>query len=369
MNSKSNKYSTIHYQSYLGLEQLLSAQKMRSEELEETPAHDEMLFIIVHQVYELWFKQVIHELASVIQLFNKEQVGESNIGVAISRLRRVAQIQKLLIEQIHVMQTMTPLDFLEFRNYLFPASGFQSFQFRAIESMMGLENRITYHGQDYKSVFTDDQKIALEQIEKNGSLLKLTASWLDRTPFLKFEEFEFLEQYRIAVDNMVEEEKRAINNSNYLSQEEKEQRIRMTGDSHSYFEEIMNPESYKMRIKEGQSSFSYNAMTSALLINLYRDEPLLHGPFNLLVSLMDIDELLTTWRYRHAQMVMRMLGRKMGTGGSSGHEYLQETAQKHHIFKDLHMISTFLIPRSQLPKLPDYLKRELGFYYSHINQK
>jgi tryptophan 2,3-dioxygenase len=103
------------------------------------------------------------------------------------------------------------------------------------------------------------------------------------------------------------------------------------------------------------------------LINLYRDEPILQMPFNLLMRLVDIDEMLTSWRYRHAQMVLRMLGRKIGTGGSSGYDYLHATAVQHHIFNDLHNISTLLIPRSELPELPATLKRELGFYFSQKN--
>ena len=105
-------------------------------------------------------------------------------------------------------------------------------------------------------------------------------------------------------------------------------------------------------------------MLAALMLNLYNEEPLLQLPYRFLLCLIDIDELLTTWRYRHAQMVLRMLGRKTGTGGSSGHSYLRETAVRHHIFTDLHNISTLLIPRSELPALPPRLVKELGFYYT-----
>jgi tryptophan 2,3-dioxygenase len=110
---------------------------------------------------------------------------------------------------------------------------------------------------------------------------------------------------------------------------------------------------------------SYDATIAALFINLYRDEPILHLPFRLLVTLTEIDEALTTWRYRHAQMVMRMIGNKIGTGGSSGHAYLHKTAEKHHIFKDLHAIATLLIPRSELPELPKHLKEQLDFNFKH----
>ncbi len=89
-------------------------------------------------------------------------------------------------------------------------------------------------------------------------------------------------------------------------------------------------------------------------------------PFRLLAMVMDIEEGFTTWRYRHAQMVLRMIGRKTGTGGSSGHDYLNETAKKHHIFSDLMNISTLLIPRSELPKLPEELRQKLGFYFTAV---
>ena len=152
MKEQDGKYSTIHYQKYLMLDNVLSAQELRSEQLGE-PAHEEMLFIIVHQVYELWFKQIIHELKSVKVLFDDEEVVESSLSVAVGRLNRVKEIFELMVKQIGIMETMTPLDFLDFRNYLFPASGFQSFQFRVAESMLGLPNkqRITYHGHHYSS--------------------------------------------------------------------------------------------------------------------------------------------------------------------------------------------------------------------------
>ena len=132
MSEEPKKYSTVHYHEYLGLDKLLDAQHPRSAELEPEPAHDEMLFIIVHQSYELWFKQILHEVEAVIEVFQNKKVDERNIGTSVSRLQRVSEIFKLLIEHIRIMETMTPLDFLDFRKYLFPASGFQSFQFRKV---------------------------------------------------------------------------------------------------------------------------------------------------------------------------------------------------------------------------------------------
>ncbi len=361
-----NKYATIHYHSYLQLDKILGAQRLRSAEVEPQPAHEEMLFIIVHQVYELWFKQIAHELQSVISMFKHDSVDERNLGTAVSRLRRVCEIQQLLIQQIRVLETMTPLDFLDFRNYLFPASGFQSFQFRKCEAMLGLpENqRITYNNKHYNMEFDEPQKSELEEIIAAGSLFDVVENWLERTPFLQWGDFKFLEQYQIAVEKMLEKESAAIRNTTALHDHEKEMRLRMLGSTDTYFQSILDEKVNAQLREEGKIRLSYRASLAALFINLYRDEPILHQPFNLLQTLTELDENFTTWRYRHAQMVLRMLGRKIGTGGSSGYDYLHATAVKHHIFSDLHNISTLLIPRSELPKLPKKLEKELGFYFS-----
>ena len=364
MNNK--KYASIHYSSYLKLDQLLTAQSPRSEMIEGKAAHEELLFIIVHQVYELWFKQINHELGSVMQLFRNKAVDERKIGVAVERLERVIDIQKLLIQQIRVMETMTPLDFLEFRNYLFPASGFQSYQFRKLETMLGLpeQKRITYNNAHYASVFDEDQQKELIELETNGSMIDLIEEWLERTPFLELPDFNFLEKYKQAVQKMIAREMDAIRSSDYLQEGEKGMRLKMLGDTDTYFRSVLDEEYHNEQVEQGNLRFSHKATIAALLINLYRDEPILHMPYRLLSTLLEIDDQLTTWRYRHAQMVLRMLGKKIGTGGSSGHDYLLKTAMKHNIFYDLHNISTLLIPRSDLPELPVELVMHLGFYYT-----
>jgi len=364
--SKKNKYSTIDYGSYLGLDKLLDAQKLRSEDLQENPAHDEMLFIITHQSYELWFKQIIHELDSVIRVFKSNRVDEKNLGTSIARLERVSKVQSLLLDHLAILETMTPLDFLDFRSYLFPASGFQSFQFRKIENLLGLDeaSRITYGGYHYASPFTEVQQKELLEIKESGTLFDVIEDWLERTPFLQFKDFNFLKYYKKAVEKMIAKEQEAIKMSSYLSEKEIEMRLRMLGTTDTYFESILNPKVHQQMMDEGKFRLSYKASLAALLINLYRDEPILHPPFKLLMCLVDIDSNMTSWRYRHAQMVLRMLGRKVGTGGSSGHDYLKSTGDSHHIFKDLHNISTLLIPRSDLPELPPALKEQLSFTYS-----
>src|SRR6185295_10124715 len=107
------KYSSVHYSDYLQLERLLTSQNLRSVEL-DNPAHDEMLFIIIHQVYELWFKQILHELDSVINFLEKDKFDDKLVGTAVARLHRITEIQKIMIDQLVVLETMTSLDFLDF---------------------------------------------------------------------------------------------------------------------------------------------------------------------------------------------------------------------------------------------------------------
>jgi len=111
----------------------------------------------------------------------------------------------------------------------------------------------------------------------------------------------------------------------------------------------------------GERRLAYPAFLAALMIMLYRDEPILQSPFRLLTALVDIDEGLALWRYRHALMVHRMIGAKIGTGGSSGQDYLRRTIEAHRVFLDFFNLSTYLIPRSLLPRLPAELERALGF--------
>ncbi len=360
------KFTSVHYHTYLQLDKILDAQAPRSTAVEKVTAHDEMLFIIMHQVYELWFKQIIHELTSVAGMFEDDQMDEREISVAVARMERIIEIQRLLIGQIDVMETMTAMDFLDFRQYLFPASGFQSLQFRVVENMLGLraDQRLLYNNMPYDAVFSEAQHETLRRSIEGKSLLNLVVEWLERTPFLVFQKFHFLDAYKAAVARMLDKEKAAINASDILSEETKKMRLTMLGDTGTYFDAIFDPAKYEELRARGEVKFSYQAMLGALFIFLYRDEPILQQPYRLLACLMDIEEKFTEWRHRHAQMVLRMIGRKTGTGGSSGHKYLRDAAQTHQIFTDLFQVATLLIPRSELPPLPEDLRRHLGFHFS-----
>jgi len=355
----------VYYADYLQLDRLLASQSPKSAEHGQ-PAHDETLFIIVHQVYELWFKEILHELGSVIHLFASNYVDEKNIGVAVSRLSRITEIQKLLIDQIRVLETMTPLDFLEFREFLFPASGFQSVQFRLIENLFGLnpEQRLLYNKEAYYASVSSEHQEIIRQSEGEASLFILVERWLERTPFLDFYEYHFWPNYRAAVEKILQNDRDTILSNPLSSEEEKQKQLQELAINEENFGALFDETKHNQLIEKGRRRLSYKATEAALLIHLYRDEPILHLPFRLLTLLVDIDELFTTWRYRHALMAHRMIGNKIGSGGSTGYHYLRATVDKYKVFGDLFDLSTFLIPRSALSELPEEVKRNLGFYYS-----
>lgn len=365
METTGKKYAAIHYAEYLELNKILDCQHPRSIEFGEE-AHDEMLFIVTHQAYEIWFKQVLHEMYSIVDYFDDKTVEEKNLLHVNHYLGRCIKIVKLMVHQLEILETMTPMDFLEFRNYLFPASGFQSFQFRKVEVMLGLKNqfRITYGGHHYATFFDENQKRELDALENGNSLLQLVERWLERMPFLKTDTFDFLEDYKKSLENMFQAEHQSIMSSDYLNEHQKQMRLKMLGDSNTFFKGIFDEQNYNEQYKLGNYRISYKAMLAVLFISLYREEPILHQPYRLIEQLSELDEFITLWRFRHGQMVRKIIGSKIGTGGSVGVDYLMETASKHTIFKDIHYASTMMVPKSELPILPEELKKSLSFYYS-----
>jgi tryptophan 2,3-dioxygenase len=358
-------YPPISYSDYLKTRELTQLQKLRSQEL-GTHAHDEMLFIITHQTYELWFKQIITELDSVISIFAETKIDEVEMAKAVSRLQRITEIQKLLVQQISVLETMTPLDFMDFRDFLFPASGFQSLQNRLIENKLGLktDTRLTYNSMPYTSYVNEADKKEMEQSEKQASLFDLVDAWLSRTPFLRTDEFNFWVEYQKTVGTMFTEDMEVVRKHPNLKADEKERNLKEIESAHETFRALFDEKKYEELRSTGAYRLSYQALHATLLIELYRDQPVFNLPFQLITALQDIDEQMTTWRYRHSLMVHRMIGRKIGTGGSSGAQYLKSATDKHRIFSDFFNLATFLIPRSRLPELPQKIREKLGFYYS-----
>ena len=142
----------VGYNDYLMIPDLLKCQIPLSERIGNNLVHDENLFIIIHQTYELWFKLIIIELDSVRELLLKPKLDEGNTLLIVSRLGRIVKIKKILVDQISILETMTAQDFDKFRKYLSPASGFQSWQFRLIENKLGIrkEKRIRHNNNDYR---------------------------------------------------------------------------------------------------------------------------------------------------------------------------------------------------------------------------
>lgn len=357
----------VYYGDYLQLEKILSAQALESTKYGEA-AHDETLFIIVHQVYELWFKQVLHELSSVIDIFSQCQVKDQELTVVVHRLKRVTTIQRLMNDQISVMETMTPQDFLSFRDYLVPASGFQSIQFKMLEIGLGLKSkyRIDFDQQQFYTRLNNEDRVFLQALESKTSLFELVEAWLERMPVLEFGEFKFWESYKQATDKMLENDRDIIETNPTLSSQEKEKELSDLSGTAASFEALFDEQQYRQVQEQGKFRLSQKALLSALFIQQYSEEPLFHLPHQLITLLTEIDENLTLWRYRHAMMVQRMLGTKIGTGGSSGHTYLKRTTESNRIFTDFFSMATFLLPKSALPELPTAVKQSLDFHFHQV---
>ena len=264
----------LSYNKYLRVRELVDLQTCLSD-----PAHhDELLFITVHQAYELWFKQILHEIDAALCAMREDRA-----AAAARALSRVVEIEKLLIAQIHTLETMSPINFLGFRDQLNPASGFQSMQFREIEFASGLKDEAILRA------FADDE-FATERLRARF-----------RSPTLGEEFFALLARRGLDVPpddaSLAEDERRKV----------------------------------------------YGKRTRAVLEVLTHFESR-YEEFQLSESLIAHDEFFSLWRYHHVKMVERMLGAKKGTGGSEGVGYLLTTLDK-KFFPELWEARTFLDSR------------------------
>jgi tryptophan 2,3-dioxygenase len=258
----------LTYASYLQLDEILSAQQPRSD----GPEHDEMLFIIIHQVYELWFKQILHELDYLQVLFHRDKTAR-----ALHTLRRILTILKTVVAQIDVLETMTPQEFLSFRDRLESASGFQSYQFRELEFMLGLKRRNVL-------IHYPEGTTARQKLEMRYEAPTLWDSFL-----------------------------------HYLAKK-----------GHAIPLELLE--------RDVTEPYHASPEVQQVLIRIYRRNPVI---VRVCERMVDLDEGIQEWRYRHVKMVERTIGAKPGTGGSSGVHYLQSTLFK-PIFPDLWAIRTEL---------------------------
>ena len=249
-----------NYQGYLKLGELLSLQHPLSS------AHDETLFIIVHQVYELWFKSMLHELEYSGELLSQDQSDR-----AASTLKRAVRIVKVLVSQLDVMETMTPLEFSAFRERLGASSGFQSAQFREIEFILG------YKRPSVLELFPEDSA----ERERLEARIHAPTLWDQFVGLLA------RSGYSVPATSLGKWQDRPVGT---------------------------------------------DAAVQAALIRVYREDPKLTA---FCESLVDLDEGMQEWRYHHLRMVQRTIGTKTGTGGSSGAEYLLTTVLAGPFFPDL----------------------------------
>lgn len=256
------------YGSYLKVPELLSIQQPVSE----GPEHDEMLFIIIHQVYELWFKQQIHEAQHLVRLLE-----QGDTAAAQSTLRRMLTILKTMVAQVDVLETMTPVQFLSFRSFLESSSGFQSWQFRAFEFLLGKKSPRVLAIHDAGS----PERAVLEHLYAAPTLWDAFARLL-------------------------------------------------------HARGLPVPASVLQR--DCTQTIQADPGMQAVLLELYRSHAALRPLCELLV---DLDEGVQEWRYRHVKMVERTIGFKQGTGGSSGAEYLRSTLFT-PLYPDLWAIRTSL---------------------------
>jgi tryptophan 2,3-dioxygenase len=339
----------LYYADYIELDKILNSQHPRSFEKMED-GNDEMLFIIIHQAYELWFKQIIFELDLVRNIFIRDRINDNSPDMSnvVYKLKRIVKILELLNQQVSVLETMTALDFLEFRNYLLPASGFQSKQFRLIEAKLGLKKEERYKQEYYKHTrrgsLSESDMQDLDRVESESTLKQLIIIWLDRMPY-------FHEKYWVDYKSTS-----AANGNKFWSDYRKAYQTSLSANESGRLAEFD-----KIFFNEGRGEISPQAMQAALFITLYRNLPIFQLPFDLLNTLSEIDELLSNWRYRHFSMVRRMIGIRAGTGGTSGAGYLEGTFSQHYAFREITEVATFLIERSKLPELPNVLKEKVSF--------
>ncbi|MBS1736730.1 MAG: tryptophan 2,3-dioxygenase [Bacteroidetes bacterium] len=349
----------VYYHDYLHLDKILDAQYPESDLPGNEPAHDEMFFIIIHQAYELWFKLILFELDFIISVFKKEKIDDNSedLNLVRHRLNRINKILNLLTTQITLLDTMTPLDFLEFRNLLVPASGFQSVQFRLIEARLGLQMENRFNKEYYKRTneggFAKNDFDKINDTEKEKSLLILVNEWLERMPFFEKDLWKNYQSLFPVKENLHPfwSDYRHI----YQSSLNEREANKIEDFDRIFFPIIDSTEGNK------DTLLSPRAMRAALFIMLYRDFPVFQTTYQILDGLIEMDNQLSNWRHKHIDMVRRMIGLRMGTGNTSGRGYLEGALNSHYIFKDLSSMATFLFERKRLPVLPTELIKKMSY--------
>ena len=352
---------------YWGLIQLdeLLALQGGLERDEAALDNEEVLFITVHQIFELWFKLVLRELLSTRDLFTADRVEEQELSGVVAGLNRAITIFNVATKHFEVVETLGTREYLEFRNKLMPASGFQSAQLRRIEILLGLDekDRIAFGapGSHLNSLLDSDGSkspsyAAVEgQLADRPTLKEAIETWLARTPIdgvphdaphadehLKGYIGRYLDAHAREVD---ESRERALALAD--SEIAREQLRAMYDSESASVRDFLLPSAEQGGLQRAR------IRTAILFIETYRELPLLAWPREVLSSLIALEQAFLIFRQRHARMVERVIGRRTGTGGSAGVEYLDETARKYRIFRDLWATRTIMVRTEAAPKLED----------------
>ncbi|MFL2940209.1 MAG: tryptophan 2,3-dioxygenase family protein [Candidatus Poseidoniales archaeon] len=297
------------YSEYLRLEELLKLQTGVEGETREI-SNDELHFILVHQNFELWFKLIINELKCARDILSLDFVKEENLPRAVHHMDRVIETFKLMSQQWKVMETLDPQDFLNFRDDLGTASGFESFQMREMENLMGQK-------------WVDGKQFGKKLDSKQKSLYDVTCDWLYRTPI----------------------------QGSTLGSDDDESSVNDFVDQYIQSHKAQYPETNKDVIDFFEVDKTVRRRRAGLLfIESYRSLPLLSWPRKLISKLIELEQAMVLWRSSHARMVERMIGRRIGTGGSSGVDYLDMTT-KFRVFIDLWIVRSILVKKESLPTL------------------
>ncbi len=350
------------YWDYLALDRLLHLQNGLDAD-DSALLSDELHFIVVHQVFELWFKLVLSEVRHARNRLGEPTVPEETVPAVVHHLRRVNTIFELAIQQFRVMETLTPQDFLAFRDKLVPASGFQSYQMREIELVLGLSDaqRQTEGGGDplepIRRLSTQSPGggaawAAIERARSEPSLRATLHAWLYRTPIDGSHPGdagddavvdEFLTQYLAAQAALHARQAGQFGAGQGVGAAEIAHRLQQAEEGTRQF-------LFALDVDEDIRRPTRRTRAGLLFIESYRELPLLAWPRLLIDTIVELEEQMVLWRTRHARMVERTIGRRMGTGGSSGVDYLDATA-RYRIFTELWEVRTVLLPREALPPL------------------
>lgn len=348
-----------NYWDYIRVEPLLRLQGGLEDD-ESKLADHEVVFIVVHQVFELWFKLALRELTTLRDMFHQQPVPETAIASAGQSLERLARIFRSAIAHFDVVESINTRDYLDFRDKLFPASGFQSAQMREMEILLGLadDERLGL-GADgkYLEALKDPSGASespararvMARLADRPSLLTAVGDWLYRTPIRGSQPGDdgdaaavdgFIHDYLAALQGSVDATLETVLASGVGDADAMRARYAAEVEqARAYF----LPEDAKLR----------RIRAAVLFIESYRELPLLSWPRKILAQLVEFEQSMVMFRQRHARMVERVIGRRTGTGGSSGVDYLDETALKYRVFKDLWAVRTFQIQADALPPLDD----------------